>query len=219
MINWKPSNVDCTYGAPMGRCEPGPLFDNPQPQTFALHRVPLDNGGYDSGGAYWGIGEPLWAAISDDGGTERWFRAATEEGAKEHIRREFRLATFATPDDDEPDEFTYAYIEALLFFENDESDDNGGEPLANNYYTEDLAPDSLAEIVAECKAFQRDNAALLDGLDVSQCGHDFYLTRQHHGAGFWDRGLGEIGDRLTDAAHAFGEFWPYVGDDGMIHIG
>lgn len=36
-------------------------------------------------------------------------------------------------------------------------------------------------------------------------GHDFALTRNGHGAGFWDRGLGEIGRRLTEEAKAYGE--------------
>lgn len=40
-------------------------------------------------------------------------------------------------------------------------------------------------------------------------GHDFWLTRQGHGVGFWDRegeGLpSELGDALTEQAKAFGE--------------
>jgi hypothetical protein len=36
-------------------------------------------------------------------------------------------------------------------------------------------------------------------------GHDFYLTRESHGAGFWDRGLGELGDYLTGIAKSYGE--------------
>ena len=35
-------------------------------------------------------------------------------------------------------------------------------------------------------------------------GHDFALTRNGHGAGFWDRGLGKIGDMLTDACKPYG---------------
>lgn len=36
-------------------------------------------------------------------------------------------------------------------------------------------------------------------------GHDYYLTREHHGAGFWDRGLsGDLGRYLTDIAHSAG---------------
>ena len=40
-----------------------------------------------------------------------------------------------------------------------------------------------------------------------------------HGAGFWDRGLGALGKRLTDASKLYGESDEYVGDDGRIHIG
>ena len=36
-------------------------------------------------------------------------------------------------------------------------------------------------------------------------GHDFALTRNGHGAGFWDRGLGETGDMLTDECKPYGE--------------
>lgn len=39
----------------------------------------------------------------------------------------------------------------------------------------------------------------------ARAGHDFWLTRGGHGTGFWDRGLGELGDRLSDAAQAYGE--------------
>lgn len=39
----------------------------------------------------------------------------------------------------------------------------------------------------------------------ARAGHDFWLTRQGHGTGFWDRGLGEIGDKLTDACKSYGE--------------
>lgn len=42
-------------------------------------------------------------------------------------------------------------------------------------------------------------------MEPEQAGHDFWLTREGHGAGFWDRGLGRAGDVLTKAAKAFGE--------------
>jgi len=47
-------------------------------------------------------------------------------------------------------------------------------------------------------------------------GEDFALTRNRHGAGFWGRGYGEVGDRLTEAAHAFGEALVIVTDDGEV---
>lgn len=43
-----------------------------------------------------------------------------------------------------------------------------------------------------------------EGPVESYAGHDFYLTRAGHGAGFWDRGLGELGDRLTNASKSYG---------------
>lgn len=40
----------------------------------------------------------------------------------------------------------------------------------------------------------------------SQHGHDFLLTRNHHGAGFWDRGYPyAIANVLTENAQAYGE--------------
>lgn len=48
-----------------------------------LRRVPLDRGGYDNGGAYWGSGEPLWHASGPDG--EQWFRAQDRESAKKMV--------------------------------------------------------------------------------------------------------------------------------------
>lgn len=42
-----------------------------------------------------------------------------------------------------------------------------------------------------------------------QAGHDFWLTRNRHGAGYWDRGLGNLGKRLTESAHGYGEVCVY----------
>lgn len=61
-------------------------------------------------------------------------------------------------------------------------------------------------------------------------GHDFWLTRNGHGAGFWDRDelTGEIvnkqhgnslGDALTRVAKAAGPCELYVGDDGLVYAG
>lgn len=47
-------------------------------------------------------------------------------------------------------------------------------------------------------------------------GHDYALTRNRHGAGFWDRGLGAVGEELTDIAQAYGESWLYVSDEGYL---
>ncbi len=51
----------------------------------------------------------------------------------------------------------------------------------------------------------------------NRLGFDLFLTRNGHGAGFWDRGLGIIGKRFTEAAKDLGEIYLYVGDDGKIY--
>ena len=60
------------------------------------------------------------------------------------------------------------------------------------------------------------------GHDVWEClGHDLWLTSAGHGVGFWDRGLGELGERLTAACsyvrpYAHREI--YLGDDDLIYL-
>lgn len=48
------------------------------------------------------------------------------------------------------------------------------------------------------------------------CGHDLYLTSHHHGAGFWDRGLGDLGDELTKYAERVSEVHVFY-QDGKIY--
>jgi hypothetical protein len=123
------------------------------------------------------------------------------------------------------DKFTLAYIEAALWASNDESDEKGGEPLDANYGISDIGPGTLAEMIDDCKRFQEENAADIaagpDGPDYTRyerAGQDFLLTRNHHGAGFWDGDWPEeVGERLTAASHAYGEVNLYVGDGGLIY--
>jgi hypothetical protein len=63
----------------MGRRSDGYL-ETDIPRSIRLFRVRLDNGGYDDGGAYWGIGEPLWCAIDSDG-NRQFIRASRREKA------------------------------------------------------------------------------------------------------------------------------------------
>lgn len=49
--------------------------------------------------------------------------------------------------------------------------------------------------------------------EPEQFAHDFWLTRNGHGAGFWDRGLGEIGNILTKATETFGECDLYLNNE------
>ena len=91
------------------------------------------------------------------------------------------------------DDFTRAYIEAALWSTNDDATHRGGEPIDGNYGIDDIDPDTLAKMADDCRRFQEENAADLALYDHPQWtaaelgGHDFWLTRNGHGCGFWDR--------------------------------
>lgn len=99
------------------------------------------------------------------------------------------------------------------------STDDNCEPLDGNYDASDLAPQTLAQMREDVADFVGPNTQLLldSGLTEEQIGHDFWLTRNGHGAGFWDHGLGEVGDTLTAACKPYGNVDLYVGDDGKIY--
>ncbi len=111
------------------------------------------------------------------------------------------------------EEFVRAYVEAALWSTTDDNE----VPMDTNYGPEDMAEEAMAEATAECCVFWDENIQDLEGLDPAQAGHDFWLTRCGHGVGFWDRDLGELGKRLTEASQRYGEKWLYVGDDGLIY--
>lgn len=115
---------------------------------------------------------------------------------------------------------TQQYIICMLWSSNDESTPNGGDPLDTNYTIDDLAPETLQKCIDDCDAFIERAGALVEGLDPTDLGHDFWLTRCGHGAGFWDGDYDdEIGEKLTELSKQFGNLDAYVGDDGKIYLG
>ncbi len=110
------------------------------------------------------------------------------------------------------------YVETALWSSNDESDESGGNPMDDNYTMADIAPESLATMQSDIDQFVERCGALLDSVPDHPIMHDFWLTRNGHGAGFWDGDYPEpIGDQLTKIAESFGECWLYVGDDGRVY--
>ena len=124
--------------------------------------------------------------------------------------------------------FVLGFIEALFFTECgsipadewfatdvDERTNYGQLPCDVGYT--DLHPESLQAIRRDCGVFQILNAAALEsayatGYDAAQAGRDYWHTRNGHGVGFWDRGLGDVGDALSDAARADREAHVFFGD-------
>jgi hypothetical protein len=87
-----------------------------------------------------------------------------------------------------------------------------------NYDADDLDDSARLEIVSDVTDFVEANAGDLAGIDAGDIGHNFVLSRNGHGAGFWDRGWGERGDRLHEAAKVYGTMSAYVGSDNKIFV-
>lgn len=94
--------------------------------------------------------------------------------------------------------FIDAYLEALVWTNEEEIGDATLSVSLRNKSTLD------------CLRFMADHEDLLTEISSVQAGHDFWLTRNRHGTGFWDRGLGALGETLTEAAHEAGEVYLYI---------
>lgn len=88
-------DVSSKYGAPMGRRTHESTLPDEAPREITLRHIPLDKGGYDDGGAYWGIAEPLYWA-GDDSGLDWFFRADDTDAAKAIVMAKCPHAVLAT---------------------------------------------------------------------------------------------------------------------------
>lgn len=84
-----------------------------------------------------------------------------------------------------------------------------------NYDASDISQGLRDQSEIDLKAFIVTAGDLLADTDIN-AGHDFWLTRNGHGAGFWD-GDYTNGDQLTTLCKPYGVIDLYVGDDGLIY--
>jgi hypothetical protein len=120
------------------------------------------------------------------------------------------------------------YSTCALWSSTDQSDESGGFPLDSNYTLADIDSDALHLMTLDCIVFltENENDVLLycgvvyteNWTPLEQVGHDLWLSRNGHGAGFFDRTTGSVGDRLQIAAEQMGETCIYPGDDGKLYI-
>lgn len=117
------------------------------------------------------------------------------------------------------DDFIGGYIACAIWAD---LRDDECEPPEGYYDISDLSPESSATATAVCIDFVDANEDLLieasDKFSWSCLGQDFWLTRNSHGSGYWDRGLKETGEELTKAAKIYNGASVYLGDDGKVHI-
>lgn len=111
------------------------------------------------------------------------------------------------------------------------STDDQGEPLDSSYTADSLTASARLSIESDVTEWVQANAADLqqyaaarteqgidekDGTVYDCAGHDLFLTSAGYGVGFWDRGLGELGDRLTEAARDFSSLYLYVTETDQL---
>ena len=88
-----------------------------------------------------------------------------------------------------------------------------------DFDSDDFTKEAVYAAIADCTKFQEENADDLSDEDSEQAGHDFWLTRNGHGAGFWDGDYEEAkGKRLSDACDAYGELNIWVDEKGSLHF-
>jgi hypothetical protein len=107
------------------------------------------------------------------------------------------------------DDFTRGYMECAEWCALVARDDD--PEMTDNDRAECIGFDSdaIAQAKADCADFQTSNESdMLTyyelGRDPAHAGHDFYLTRNGAGAGFWDRGDDPVYTRLSDACRPYG---------------
>lgn len=148
--------------------------------------------------------------------------------------------------------FIKSYIQAALWTEQDDlnnppedEDDTEGEEWKEKpekkqwekkeYTIKDLAPETLEKMTKDCIDFYNKYNELYHsaGWSDDKAAFDFWLTRNRHGSGFFDREMEDldqelnykmsratfegIKESLIEAAHSYGEFHLYVGDDGLVY--
>lgn len=108
-------------------------------------------------------------------------------------------------------DFIAAYLECAAWSSiNYETENTEDENYDENFEGFDFSERAKFKAAKICLQFIKDNKTLLIEYAEKQgneqwsafslAGHDLWLTSQGHGAGFWDRGLGELGDKLSTAS-------------------
>jgi hypothetical protein len=179
------------------------IGDEDMPEGVTLEQLTVAAlGELDDTAKFWPV-DDKGEEVTDDG-----------ETADEQPLHWFRFAATPDVDDSELAEFIEGYISCALWcgvlVEGEdgeiESSHEGGDES-------ELTDEARAKLTEEATEFYTANLVELRAstLDMSRAGHDFWLTRNRHGAGYWDegyRGSKEATDALqylTDAAHAYGE--------------
>ena len=116
-------------------------------------------------------------------------------------------------------EFENAYFACALWASLDENDNPLDTPPVPNFDA-----DTLEQMKVDARAFWIENKDVImrhrkRAKKIHElAAHDFWLTRNRHGAGFWDSPeiWGDDADHPTESAQGFGEY-SLTTEDGVIY--
>lgn len=99
--------------------------------------------------------------------------------------------------------------------------------LATAFWASDMEPQELdedchREAIIDCLAFLSRTDCYLNDDNRQQSAHDFYLSRNGHGSGFWERpkvysySIGNYADKFQAIAESFGPTDYYTTDGELL---
>lgn len=123
--------------------------------------------------------------------------------------------------DEEIEDFIGGYVRAMLWSSCPASSHDDQTFSRLGYAARDVEPDTLEAIRSDCRAFLLAAGDVLNRVrkpdeSMEDPGIDFWLSRNGHGAGYFDRGREPEWRRLQDLSRPYGEF-PLDVRDGRVY--
>lgn len=244
---WLEQNpVNSSHGAPMGAKSFYYHVPEDGPCVIDFDRVVFQDDCYSKDGTYWGMPANLWCFynVSEEDPASNAMRVrvylradspaeAVEDFLKQYPANRYQYSVLTLDDTlleralNGLPEIVESYLEAVAFTdfgdENEPEDGSKFGPTAQlQAHTEVLEFLKMCSDAGlfKCKGsvFSPLGEVMMKGYTMNSLAHDFWLTRNRHGTGFWDRGLGRVGDKLTELAHTCGSRGVYVGDDNLVYF-
>jgi len=130
-------------------------------------------------------------------------------------------------------EFFQAYLIAALWSsvisdDATEHPNKDGDPFDAHFSTDDITAEALETLRAHAFSFwsrmwfyidhEKGKPGFSGDHNATQAGHDFWLTQNGHGAGFWDGDWPTYGDQFTKLAKCYPEVHLYVTPENQVGI-
>ncbi len=127
-------------------------------------------------------------------------------------------------------EFFQSYLHTALWSSTISEDSDGepgerdGEPFDKHFSTDDFSAEALETLRAHAFSFwsrmwyylNYEESKRGEKPEASQAGHDFWLTQNGHGAGFWDGYYPTYGDTFTKLAKCYPVIDLYVTEKNEV---